>query len=262
MRIVLLSYLFIVVCSCKGFLYHPNEVRPDVKNLNAINIDKIKQLPSVTSFKFILIGDMQRFYDEMDDFIDHVNRLPDISFVLINGDIVDFGLNLEYNIVASKLSKFQVPYITAIGNHDMIANGRQLYKEMFGDENFSFSYSGSKFICFNTNSREVGHDGSIPDMSWLKAQVSTDTISHNIFFLSHVPPFNDDFDEKLVGDFSQTLSSNPKSRLSMHGHTHQYWLVQPYPDGLNYLIAGAGNQRTYALVTVTNELYQIEQKFY
>jgi 3',5'-cyclic-AMP phosphodiesterase len=262
MRTLLVFFIALLCSSCKGFLYHPSEVRPDEKNLNALNIEKINKLPSANSFKFILVGDIQRFYDELDDFIDHVNRVPDIAFVLINGDIVDFGLNLEYNLVAKKLSKLQVPYVTTIGNHDMLANGRLLYKEMFGPENFTFSYSGSKFICFNDNSREVGYDGSLPDMNWLKSEVAGDTTSKNIFFLSHIPPFSGDFDAKLANDFAETLASNPRSRLSMHGHIHQYWLVKSFLNLFPYLNVGAGNQRSYALITVSDEHYDIEQKFY
>src|SRR5688572_18744916 len=181
--------------SCKNIMYHPEEVRPNAKNLNAINIQKLQSQAPKTSYKFIMTGDTQQFYDELEDFIVHVNNMDDISFVLLNGDLVDFGWNNEYNWVADRLKKLKVPYITTIGNHDMLANGREMYKQMFGPENFIFNYGTSRFICLNTNSKEAGHDGTIPDMNWLTTQLK-DTTPQNIFILSHVPPFSPDFNRK------------------------------------------------------------------
>jgi 3',5'-cyclic AMP phosphodiesterase CpdA len=144
--------------SCKNIMFHPEEVRPNAKNLNAINLQKLQSLTPKTSFKFIMTGDTQEFYDELEDLVAHVNSLNDISFVLLNGDLVEFGWNNEYNWVADRLAKLKVPYITTIGNHDMLANGREMYKLMFGQENFVFNYGTSRFICLNTNSRETGFD--------------------------------------------------------------------------------------------------------
>lgn len=247
--------------SCKNFMYHPEEVRPNAKNLNAINIQKLQGLTPKSSFKFIMTGDTQQFYDELEDFVAHVNSTPDISFVLLNGDLVDFGWNNEYNWVADRLAKLKVPFITTIGNHDMLANGREMYKEMFGPENFTFNFGTSKFICLNTCSRETGFDGTIPDMNWLTNELK-DTTPQNIFILSHVPPFSDDFNRSIEFDFRVLLRSNPRTRLSLHGHEHWYHVEKPYPDGLEYLVAGSGEQRNYALITVNGDNYSLEEKFY
>jgi Icc protein len=250
-----------VFFSCKNIMFHPEEVRPNAKNLNAINLQKLQSLTPKTSFKFIMTGDTQEFYDELEDFVTHVNSMNDISFVLLNGDLVEFGWNNEYNWVAGRLAKLKVPYITTIGNHDMLANGREMYKEMFGQENFVFNYGASRFICLNTNSRETGFDGTIPDMNWLANQLK-DTTPQNIFILSHVPPFSDDFNRSIEYDFRVLLRSNPRTRLSLHGHEHKYHVEQPYGDGLEYLVAGSGEQRNYALITVNGNEYTLEEKFY
>ncbi len=258
------KWLLVILClviSCKNFVYHPEEVRPNAKQLNQKNIDKLSGLSPKQNFKFIMTGDTQRFYEELEDFINHVNERNDISFVLINGDLVDFGWNNEYNWVAEKLARLKVPYICAIGNHDMLANGRLMYKEMFGPENFSFVYGNNRFICLNTNCRETGFDGTIPDMAWLKGEL-VDTTSTNIFILSHVPPFSDDFDRRFEFDFRVLIRSNPRTRLALHGHEHKYHIVQPYFDGLEYVVAGSGEQRNYALISVEGEKYTVEEKFY
>lgn len=250
-----------LLCSCKYVMYHPDEVRPAEKDLNARNIAKLASLPSHSSFKFVLIGDTQRFYEELDAFVNHINIQNDITFVLFNGDMVDFGLNREYNWIASRLDKLNVPYIVAMGNHDMLANGQLIFNEMFGPENFTFNYGNNKFICLNTNSRESGNDGTVPNLSFLQNELE-DTTDQNIFILSHVPPFSVDFDQRMEDIFAATISANPRTRMSLHGHEHHYAVLRPYPDQLEYVVAAAGNNRSYALITITGEDCSVDQKYY
>ncbi|MEJ8843724.1 metallophosphoesterase [Lacibacter sp. H375] len=259
----LLYYLLplLVLSSCKRFVFHPNEIRPQEKALNSSNIEKIAKLESKTAFNFILLGDTQRFYDEVDDFVSHVNSLNNVSFILVAGDLVDFGLNKEFNWIASKFGKLKTPYVAVIGNHDMLANGRKIFTEMFGPENFSFTYGKNKFICINSNSREVNYNGEIPDINWLSQQLN-DQAPDNIFIVSHVPPFSVDFDKKLESDFAELLTAQHKTRLSLHGHEHQFKQLQPYEGGPTYVVAAASHKRSYVMITVNGEEFSVSEKFY
>jgi len=262
-RILPLALLLLSLSSCKKmFLYHPEEVRPDYHNLNAINLERLAALPEKTNFKFVLVGDNQRFYDQFDDFITLMNSRDDISFILLDGDMVDFGLNKEYNWVAERMQRLNKPYICALGNHDMLANGKLIFNEMFGPENFSFTWSGSKFIVINTNSREAGFDGTVPDINWLSNEVHNDGGATNLFVLSHVAPYSGDFDRNLEQPYAQALESNPHTRISLHGHEHRYELTSPYEDEIPYLLAGSAGDRTFCEITVTGDQYQIEHITY
>ena len=217
MKSILLSVsVLLFFGSCKKmFLYHPDEVRPDARNLNATNIARIEKLPVKSTFKFILVGDTQRFYDELDAFVSHVNGRSDISFILLDGDLTDFGLNMEFNLIAEKLGRLEIPYVSAIGNHDKLANGTRIFQEMFGPENFSFAFGGSKFIGINTNSQEAGFDGTVPDLNWLKNEVDHDGDAENLFVFSHVAPYSSDFDRTLEAGYTAILRSNPNTRISL-----------------------------------------------
>ena len=254
-------FALLALTSCKRFVFHPNEVRPDEKGLNAYNIQKIAQLDTTPAFNFILIGDTQRFYEELEDFVNHVNSIAGISFVVVAGDLVDFGLNKEFNWIASKFGKLNVPYVSVIGNHDMLANGRKIFNEMFGPENFSFFYGRNKFICLNTNSREVDFNGKVPDVNWLGQQLNDDAAS-NIFVVSHVPPFNVDFDNNLEPAYSALLAAQPKTRMSLHGHEHNFRVESPYPGGIPYVVTAATNDRSYALIQVNGEQVIVTEKLY
>ena len=256
----------ILFTSCKDlFQYSPNEVRLEDadRNLNAKNIAKLRDLSQKDTFRFVVIGDTQRFYEETDDFVDSINKRNDIAFIVLNGDISDFGLNREYQWISRSLKRLNMPYVGVIGNHDMLANGRKVYNEMFGPENFSFEYSGSKFIYLNTNSLEVGMDGSVPDLPWLQSQLTNHRQYKNVFVFGHMSPLDrEEFDQSKAASYESLLKSAGNLRLSIHGHQHKFSVQRPDPEGIEYLIAASVSKRSYALVTVTGKTYRIEEKKY
>lgn len=263
-RILSLVLFCFFLGSCKDlFQYSPNEVRLEAadKELNAKNIAKIVAQPPKDTFKFIVIGDSQRFYEDLNKFVDHVNREEQVAFVLLNGDITDFGLNREFKWISRELKRLTVPYVSVIGNHDMLANGRQVYKEMFGPENFTFTYGANKFICLNTNTMEVGHDGSLPDMGWLQLQLSGSENNRNTFVFSHVSPLDGEFDQSKTKAFGDILRS-AGVRLSIHGHQHSFSISQPNGHTIKYLVVATIQKKSYALITVSGQNYHIEEKFF
>ena len=264
-RILPLVFVCLVLGSCKDFFqYSPNEVRLEAedKELNAKNIAKISALTPKDTFKFIVIGDSQRFYDDLDNFVDHVNREENVAFVLLNGDITDFGLNREFKWISRELKRLTVPYVSVIGNHDMLANGRLVYKEMFGPENFSFTYGANKFVCLNTNTMEVGHDGSLPDLGWLQSQLAVRENSRNTFVFSHVPPFDLEFDQSKTKAYENILEGAGNVRLSIHGHQHRFSTSQSNGNSFKYLVVATIQKKSYALITVTGQNFQIEERFF
>ncbi|WP_229253964.1 metallophosphoesterase [Dyadobacter sp. NIV53] len=133
--------LLVVLTSCDGlFQYNPNQIilKESEKNLNAKNIALVQALPVRDTLKFILVGDTQRWYDESADFVKSANSRKDISFVLHSGDISDFGLTQEFIWVNEIMQKLKYPYLTVIGNHDIVANGPLVYNKMYGALNYSF----------------------------------------------------------------------------------------------------------------------------
>jgi Icc protein len=262
---IMMGIILLSLCSCKKYIeFSPDEVRLDAseKNLNQKNIQKLESMPAKSAFKFVVTGDSQRFYEELESFVASINQRNDISFVVLNGDITDFGQNKEFKWVYERLSKLKVPFVGVIGNHDMLANGHVVFNEMFGPDNFSFYYSGCKFVCLNTNSREKGFDGSLPNLPWLKNQLADPSNYEAAFVISHVPPFNEDFDSSLSQAYASILAANKKVGLSIHSHEHHYSLSRPYGDEVEYLVTGSMNERHYVVVSVNSKAYAFERVVY
>ena len=251
--------VLILLVSCKeNFIYHPNEVRPDEKDLNLKNIQRIAALPPKDTFSFVLTGDTQLANSEVDGFISNVNARQDIEFVIINGDLTDFGLNYEFNMLVRQLKRLHAPFISVIGNHDMLGNGRLYYNKMFGPENFSFSYGENFFVVLNTNYREGRKSDELPHLDWLQAELNNGTQYTNTFVASHIAPFSSDFNPDREQQYHEIISNHPGIRLSMHGHDHHFNISQPYDD-LTYVIAGAMGARNYALIKVEGSTVTINR---
>lgn len=106
--------------------------------------------------RFIITGDTQRSYDETIRFYKKVNSLSGVDFVIVAGDVTEFGSLKEMQWLIRELNKLTIPYGAVIGNHDLTMRGRDVFKRMYGELNYSFTYGGVKFICHDTNTFNPG----------------------------------------------------------------------------------------------------------
>ncbi|MFD2785705.1 metallophosphoesterase family protein [Hymenobacter rubripertinctus] len=252
-RAVLPVAAALLLSACEMLEFSPNDHRApqEQRDLTAQNMARLAAtpLPASDTLRFVFTGDSQRFYDDVQDLVQSVNQQPGIQFLVVSGDISDFGLGREMRWVDDQLGKLRVPYLTVIGNHDHVANGRDAYQEIFGPLNYSFVYGDTKFIMTDTNGREYNFNGRIPDMPWVNQQLrATDTRRHVI--LSHVPPQDEDFDPAVRDAYAQALREDPRLVFEMNGHRHDYGINQPFNDGVTYVNSYSFQKRRYVVVTV------------
>lgn len=213
--------MIFTLISCNKFELNPVQIKntDSPTNLNAKNIEELlsEESASDDTVTFLFTGDSQRFYDRLDDLVKKANQFTNIDFLLLDGDISDFGLLQEFLWINERLEKLKIPYISIIGNHDLTSRGSDVYTEMFGPKNFSFTYKKYKFLCHDDNSRDYNFSGIVPHLDWLSEQLN-DTTADWFVGASHIPPWSVDFDQKLVNDYMNLFGSNSKFILSLHGH--------------------------------------------
>lgn len=213
------------------------------------------------TLKFILSGDTQRAYKEVPGFIEKVNSIDNVDFVLVAGDITEFGSFQEMESYSSRMKAVKVPVITVAGNHDLTGRGTDSYKRMFGDLNFSFVYKGVKFICHDTNSREYKYNGQVPDIGWLAQELKPAAHVSGYLAVAHVPSLSPDFDQKLVPQYSALFQNTPGFLAGLYGHTHTYLTSAP-EDPFSYLVTGSIENKEFIVVTIINNKITHERVFY
>lgn len=244
-----------VLASCNSFEYSPNQTfdRNSPTEVNKTAINRLMSVqPTNDTLKFILSGDTQRSYKEIPSFIKKVNSIDNLDFVLVAGDITEFGSFKEMEGYALRIGEAKVPVITVVGNHDLTGRGKESYQHMFGDLNFSFTYKGTKFVCHDTNSREHRYDGRVPDINWLQQQLKPEPGVESYIAVGHVPALSPDFDQNLVPDYSKLFQQTPGFIAALYGHTHTYLTSAP-EDPYRYLVTGSVESKEFILVTIINQ---------
>ncbi|SKB85799.1 metallophosphoesterase family protein [Dyadobacter psychrophilus] len=261
----LLLALGMTLTACEGiFQYNPNQVifKESETNLNQKNIERIQAIPLKDTVRFILMGDTQRWYDETDAFIKSANSQKDAAFVLHAGDISDFGLSQEFKWVNEIMVKLKCPYLTVIGNHDLVANGPAAYRKIYGPMDYSFEYGDNKFIFINTNSREYIFNGEVPNLNWLQSQLADNRDNKNAIVVAHIPPFDGDFDPKLQDGYAGLLANDPNVKFTLYGHQHTFRDGDFYKDGVHYYLTTSMGERGYWLFTTWKGGYKAERVTY
>lgn len=232
--------------------YSPNQIfdNDSPVDINNKNLKKLMDTPDDDdTLTIAFIGDSQRFYDEVELFVDKVNDVNSVDFVIIAGDISDFGLLAEFEWIARRLDNLSKPYISVIGNHDVIANGEEVFKRSFGPLDFSFVYDSIKFVVHNTNSREYTGN-NVPDLEWLANALTPSPEIKHFVGVSHVPPFDGDFNKSLEDDYARLISRTPGFLVSLHGHIHRHTDTYPYNDGMRYITGHYFPERQFLLLKI------------
>jgi 3',5'-cyclic-AMP phosphodiesterase len=250
---LLLITIILLFSACEYFEYNSNEIRINSNDKNTIekNISKLhNEINLSDTICFAVMGDAQRWYDESTLLVDYINKIPEVDFVIQTGDLTDFGLPQEYNWMKNILDQLNTPYFPVIGNHDLVGNGGAMYKEMYGEFNFSFTYGNTKFVFLNTNSLEFGYSATVPNISWLHNELSNTGDFENVFLTMHVPPMSEEFNQNLIEDFKYTLNESAELFAVLHGHTHNFQITEDVIENIPLIGADAVDKKAFLLYKI------------
>lgn len=250
----------LLLFSCDKFDYSPYEIRlpEEMRDLNRKNINKIEaqNFPPTDTLMIVLTSDTQGFYAHNDALVSHINKNKSIDFVLHNGDITDFGLLKEHEWIHSSFKNLAAPYVTVIGNHDATGNGKDLYKAMYGEFDFSFVTTNRKFIFLNTNHWEF--KGKAPDLNWLEKELIGSEKYQNTFVISHIPPNGESFGLEKIEKYRELLRKY-KVSLSVHGHGHSFAYTKAKEGDVYELQVASTDKREYVLMRVHGNNVDLER---
>lgn len=255
------SFLLLLVVSCDMLESHPYEVKVKRENLNRDNIQQIERIcQGKDTIRFVWMGDVQRAYDEAKEMVKDINSRKDIDFVMNGGDMTDFGLAREYEWVEKLMDDLRVPHVSIVGNHDLLGNGKDIFKEMYGELNFSFIVGHTKIICLNTNALEFDYSEPVPDYHFMEAELK-DTLDREYYqtiVTMHAHPFGEQFDNNTAHLFQYFVRLYKNILFCTHAHTHQYSINDYFDDGILYHCCASAKKRNYIIFTVSRDHYTYE----
>jgi len=153
-------------------------------NWNERQIQKVNSLPGSDNFCFAVMGDNKNGLGTFRRIIKDINNKKPL-FAIDVGDLVFDGEKEKYRIFYNVIKKSEVPFLVAIGNHDIREGGRANYFDIFGHFYYAFSYGDSLFVVLDDANEEYIDK---QQMEFLENELKKD-FSHKFVFL-HTPPFD------------------------------------------------------------------------
>lgn len=246
---------------CEMIEYHPYDGR--VKGETDINAKNIKRIEDVcagkTTIRFAVISDTQRWYDETEDVVKALNQRDDLDFVLHTGDTSDFGATKEFMWMRDILQDLKFPYTVLLGNHDCLGDGLEVFKTIFGHENYSFMAGNVRFVCLNTNALEFDYSQPVPDFTFMEELLKDKNPVHEKTIVAmHACPYSEVFNNNVAKPFELYINQFPELQFCVYGHGHQVQVDDIFNDGVLYYQCCNIKKRKYLVFTITPEDYKYE----
>ena len=168
--------------------------------------------------------------------IEDINSLKDsLDFVLMGGDLTDFGTDKQLSTAKELLDKHEIPYWIVSGNHDSkwSESGCNTFSRLFGYEQFEFEAGGYRFLGCSSGPDMRMTPALVPrnSMNWLKSLER----GKPVIFLNHYP-----LNDEMINWFEVRRELlRLDCRYAIAGHMH-------VNEALDYFgLPGMTGQSTY-----------------
>ena len=262
LKFTLIATLLVFV-SCSSVDYHPYDgYITGETNLNEKNCKRIEEAcRDKDTIRFAFIGDTQLHYNEANRFVKAVNKRNDIDFVIHGGDVAEAGMTDEFIWYRDLMKKLKFPYVTILGNHDCIATGKDVYRKMYGEYDFSFIAGNIKFVCLNTNAIEFNYSTSVPNIEFIENEQKNTSPEHQKTVVAmHIPPYNVDFNNNMAPWFQHMIKQFTELQFCLNAHEHIFRVKDIFEDGVIYYGCPSIEAEDFYLVfTITANGYDYEK---
>jgi len=190
--------------------------------------------------------------------VDDINTQNDIDFVILGGDITDFGSDEEIASVKKILNKLTPQYWVLAGNHDAkwSESGCNTFKTVFGYENFEFHKGGWRFLGCNSGPDMRMTPALIPreSMLWLQGIESDE----KTIFINHFPQ-----DSSVLNYFDNLREFKRigvRAVLGGHWHTNRLLDYDGLPGILCRSALASGNHPGYNIITLEGDHISVAER--
>ena len=219
-------------------------------------------------FKFAHISDTHigssNAEEDLRRTVQSINNDQTIKFVILSGDITDFGSDAELHLAKQILDSLNKPWYIIPGNHDSgwSESGTNSFKKIFGSETFRFMYGGYLFlgtVC-GPNMRMSPGQVSRENILWLDSTLNNLKDKNiPVIYVNHYP-----IDSSLNNWFEVIdILKKRNTQLIICGHGHSNRVLNF--EGITGIM-GRSNLRArnpvggYNIVTIKNGFVTYEER--
>ncbi len=151
---------------------------------------------SAQTFKFAQVTDTHvggsTGADDLRRTVADINQQKDIDFVILSGDVTEFGSDEELALAKRILDSLRLPLYVVPGNHDSnwSESGANSFRKVFGGEMFFFEHKGFQFIGTTSGPNMRMSPGQIPreNLVWMDSVFKANPdASKPLIAINHYP---------------------------------------------------------------------------
>lgn len=217
-----------------------------VRNWNPLQLQRLSGI-TTDNLTFAVLGDSRGGGKVFPALLKLLQDDPGVTFAVHLGDLVHEPELSQYTLFFGQVREnFTKPLLVTVGNHELKEEGRPLYRELFGAENFAFSLGQAYFLIFDD-----AHQTSLTEdhLAWLTRELEKAQAFAQRFVFLHVPLFDSRGGEKqhcLPPEMGQRLAQLFRqygvTRI-FAGHIHGYFRGEW--AGVPFTISGGGGAKLY-----------------
>ena len=177
------------------------------------------------SFKFAFVSDTHignpTAREDLERTIADINADSSLHFVVITGDITEFGSDEELKQAKQLFDNLNKPWYIIPGNHDSnwSESGSNSFRTVFGGETFAFTHNGYMFAGTGSGPNMRMGPGQIPreNLVWLDSVLThMPDPGMPVIFLNHYPQ------DSSLNNWYDVIDILKKRnvQLILHGHGH------------------------------------------
>ncbi|TDS08408.1 outer membrane protein assembly factor BamB family protein [Sphingobacterium paludis] len=177
------------------------------------------------SFKFAQVTDTHvggaTGADDLRRTVEDLNKQTDIDFVILSGDVTEFGADDELHLAKQILDSLQLPLYVIPGNHDSnwSESGANSFRKVFGSETFFFRHKGYMFMGTTSGPNMRMGPGQIPreNLVWMDSVFAANPdVETPLIYINHYPQ------DSSLNNWYEAIDRLKKRnvQLMMCGHGH------------------------------------------
>ncbi len=177
------------------------------------------------NFQFALVSDThiggEGAEADLQRTVNDINANDSLAFVIISGDVTEFGSDTELLLAKKILDALNKPWYIVPGNHDTkwSESGGNSFRKIFGAEAFAFRHSGYLFIGTNSGPNMRMGPGQLPreNIVWFDSVLNVqENREMKIISVNHYPLDNS------LNNWYELIDRLKKKdvRLALCGHGH------------------------------------------